>query len=77
MNPVAKALILIGAVLIVTGIFWQLGGKNLHLGHLPGDIAIERENFRFFFPITTSILISIVVSLVVYLFRHFGKGGGS
>jgi hypothetical protein len=44
--------------------------ERFGLGRLPGDIAIERENFRFYFPVTTSILISIVLSLLVWLFRR-------
>lgn len=71
MNPIAKILVIGGIVLIVIGILWQLGGRFLHLGRLPGDIVIEKENFRFYFPVMTSILISIVLSLVFYLIRLF------
>ena len=70
MNPIAKLLIGGGVFLIVLGVIWQFGGKFLHLGRLPGDIAIERENFRFYFPIATSILISIVLSAILYLIRY-------
>lgn len=71
MNPIAKILVIGGIVLIVIGILWQLGGRFLHLGRLPGDIVIEKENFRLYFPVMTSILISIVLSLVFYLIRLF------
>ncbi len=71
MNPIAKTLILAGVLLIVIGIVWQLGGKQL--GRLPGDIAIERQNFKFYFPLTTSILISVVISVILFLIRHFSK----
>jgi hypothetical protein len=47
-----------------------LGGKLPWLGRLPGDIAIERENFRFYFPLGASILISILPTLTVWLFRR-------
>jgi hypothetical protein len=70
-NPVAKMLIVFGVVLIVIGLLWQVGGRFLHLGRLPGDIVVERENFRFYFPIVSSILISVILSLIFYLFRLF------
>ncbi|MFS1512600.1 DUF2905 domain-containing protein [Chengkuizengella sp. SCS-71B] len=71
MNPVAKILILVGVVLILFGFVWQVGGRFLQLGKLPGDIFIEKENFKFYFPITTCILISVVVSIIFYIVRLF------
>ncbi|HZG86507.1 DUF2905 domain-containing protein [Paenibacillus sp.] len=72
MNPTAKLLIIAGVALIVVGLLWQVGGKYLQfLGKLPGDIAVERENVRFYFPIVTCLLISVVGSLLLYLFRMF------
>ena len=71
MNPVAKFLIIAGAVLIVAGLFWQVGGRFLHLGRLPGDIVVEKENFSFYFPIVSCIVVSIVLSLIFYLIRLF------
>jgi heme/copper-type cytochrome/quinol oxidase subunit 2 len=62
-------LIFAGVALIVVGVIWSVA-ERFGLGRLPGDIAIERENFRFYFPVTTSILISIVLSLLVWLFRR-------
>jgi hypothetical protein len=70
-NPVAKLLIIGGVVLIVIGLLWQVGGRFLPLGRLPGDIVVEKENMRFYFPIVTCIVISILLSLVSYLFRLF------
>jgi hypothetical protein len=70
-NPVAKTLIFIGAILIVIGLLWQVGARFLPLGRLPGDIRIETENVRFYFPIVTCLLISIVASLILYLWRLF------
>ncbi len=68
MRPsVSQWLILIGAILILVGLLWPLI-QRLGLGHLPGDIVIERDNFRFYFPITTSILLSILLSLLLWLF---------
>ncbi|MED1952532.1 MULTISPECIES: DUF2905 domain-containing protein [Brevibacillus] len=71
MNPIAKLLIIGGAVLIVIGLLWQIGGRFLPLGRLPGDIVVEKENMRFYFPVVTCIVISIVLSLATYLFRLF------
>ena len=71
MNSIAKMLIVLGVVLIVIGLVWQIGGKFLNLGRLPGDIVIEKGNTRIYFPIVTSIVISIVLSLLAYLFRLF------
>lgn len=61
-------LITVGVILIVAGLVWPWLAK-LGLGKLPGDIVIEREGFRFYFPITTMVLISVVLSLIFWLFR--------
>ena len=62
----SRWLIVIGIALIVLGLAWPLIVK-LGLGNLPGDIRVEREGFSFYFPITTGIIISVVVSLVLML----------
>ena len=61
----ARWLIILGVVLILAGLLWPWLGK-LGLGRLPGDIVIERENFRLYLPIATSILISVVLSLILW-----------
>jgi hypothetical protein len=72
MNPVAKLLVAAGIVLIALGVVWQFGGKYLQfLGRMPGDIRVEKENFNFYFPVVTCIVISVVGSLLMYLFRMF------
>jgi hypothetical protein len=73
MNPLARLLILVGILLIVAGFLWEFGGRYLHLGRLPGDIVIERGNTRIYFPIVTSILLSVILSLVFSLWRWFGR----
>jgi len=66
---VAKWLITIGIVLVALGVLWPLLAK-LGLGSLPGDIRIERKGFTFYFPVTTGILISLAVSLLLWIFRR-------
>jgi hypothetical protein len=66
-NGFGKLLILLGGMLILLGAVLIVVGKIPWLGRLPGDIYIERRNVTFFFPLTTSILISVILSLVVYL----------
>jgi len=61
----ARWLIILGVTLILAGLLWPWLGR-LGLGRLPGDIVIERENFRLYLPITTSILISAVLSLILW-----------
>jgi Protein of unknown function (DUF2905) len=69
-NGFGKLLIFVGAILIIIGVAVILLGKIPGLGRLPGDIYIERRNFTFFFPLTTSILISVILSLLFYLFSR-------
>ncbi|MFZ6009854.1 MAG: DUF2905 domain-containing protein [Bacteroidota bacterium] len=66
-----KFLIIAGIVLVVAGIVIHFADRMPFLGKLPGDIAIERQNFKFYFPITTSILISILISVVIFLLQKF------
>jgi hypothetical protein len=65
----AKWLITIGIILVALGLAWPLLAK-LGLGSLPGDIKVERKGFTFYFPITTSILISLVITLILWIFRR-------
>ena len=61
--------IIFGVVLIAAGLLWPLLHR-IGLGRLPGDIVIERENFRFYFPIVTCLLLSVLLSLILWLFRR-------
>ena len=63
-----RMLITIGLMCVLAGIFWPWL-RQLPLGRLPGDILIVRENFRFFFPLTSCILVSLVLSLLIWLLR--------
>ncbi|MFW5454510.1 DUF2905 domain-containing protein [Thioalkalivibrio sulfidiphilus] len=64
----SRILITLGILLVSIGLAWPWISK-LGLGRLPGDIVIEREDFRFYFPVTTMILLSLVLSVIVWLFR--------
>ena len=64
-----RILIIIGVVLVLVGLLWPWLSK-LGLFRLPGDIAVEKENVRFYFPITSAIIISIVISVIIWLFKR-------
>lgn len=64
-----KNFIYFGVLLIAIGLLWPLLSK-LPLGRLPGDIIIRRDNFSFYFPLTTSILVSLLLSLIFWFFRR-------
>ena len=68
MNLIGKSLIFFGILLIGIGILVLFGSRIPWFGRLPGDIMIKKENFTFYFPLTTSILISVVISLILFLF---------
>ncbi len=63
-----RILIIIGVLFVLAGLLWPWLSK-LPLGRLPGDILIEKENLKIYFPITTMILVSLFVSLIFWLFR--------
>jgi membrane protein implicated in regulation of membrane protease activity len=67
---VGRLLMIAGAAMVILGALFTLGARLPWLGRLPGDIIIERPNFRFYFPIATSILISIILSLLAAAFRR-------
>ena len=67
MNELGKSILLIGIVLVVIGILMTAAGKIPGIGKLPGDIFIKKDNFSFYFPLTTCILVSIIFSVIMYL----------
>lgn len=67
--PMSRALILIGLVIVAIGLLWPWIAR-LGLGRLPGDILVQRDNFTFYFPITTMTLISVVVSLILWFLNR-------
>ncbi|MFW6265119.1 MAG: DUF2905 domain-containing protein [Bacillota bacterium] len=69
---VGKMIIYLGLLLVILGgIVFYFGGFFAWFGRLPGDIRIERENLRFYFPITSMILISIVLNILLRILRYF------
>ncbi|MCD6115142.1 DUF2905 domain-containing protein [bacterium] len=70
LNLIGKFLIFFGSFMILLGAFLAYFPKIPMLGKLPGDIYIKKENFVFIFPITTSIVLSLVLSLLFYLFQR-------
>ena len=74
MSDFGKLLVLVGGVLVAIGLILVLGGRlHLPLGRLPGDIVYRGKQTTFYFPIVTSILISIVLSLVLYFLGRLGR----
>jgi uncharacterized protein HemY len=70
MPHLGKILIISGIILLAAGLIVYFAGNKLGwIGHLPGDIRIEKENVRFYFPITTMIVFSLVLTLVLWLLR--------
>ncbi len=67
MGELAKMMIILGIALVVIGLLLLVMEKSPFLGKLPGDILIKKENFTFYFPLATSIILSIVISLILYL----------
>jgi uncharacterized membrane protein len=70
MSDLGRFLIFIGVILVAVGAVLLLAPKIPWLGRLPGDISFKRGNFSFYFPLGTCILISIILTLILYLFRR-------
>jgi hypothetical protein len=66
---VQRILIIIGALILAAGLLWPWLSR-LPFGRLPGDFVVDRPGLRFYFPLTTSIIISLVISLLIRLFRR-------
>ncbi|MDA8174825.1 MAG: DUF2905 domain-containing protein [Nitrospiraceae bacterium] len=67
MQDIGKFLLFTGVIIIVAGLFFLLAGKVHGIGRLPGDILVKRKNFTFYFPLATSILISLALTLIMWL----------
>ena len=71
MPGIGKSLIIIGVIIIAIGAVMTFYDKIPFLGKLPGDISVEKKNFKFYFPITTSIILSVLATLILYIINHF------
>jgi H+/Cl- antiporter ClcA len=72
MNQLGKILIITGIILVIAGLIIYFAGDKLSwIGRLPGDIRIEKENSRIYFPITTMILMSVLLSVIMWIIRRF------
>ncbi|MBS7565858.1 DUF2905 domain-containing protein [Mucilaginibacter sp. Bleaf8] len=70
-NDTGKVLIAVGGVVLLIGVLIYFFGNKLHwIGHLPGDIRVERENFRFYFPVTTLILLNVLIFIIIKIWRY-------
>ncbi len=69
LGPLGKMLIVLGVFIILIGVLLVIGEKIPWIGRLPGDIIIRKKNFTFYFPIVTSLIISILLTLLFTLFR--------
>ena len=71
-SDTGKYIMLIGGAVVIIGLVIYFFHDKLHwIGHLPGDIRIEKENFRFYFPIVTMLLISLILTIVINLIKKF------
>jgi hypothetical protein len=70
MAELGKLLLICGGLMIIVGALLSFGGKLPWVGRLPGDIFIQRDNFTFYFPLATSLVISVLLSLLFLLFRR-------
>lgn len=71
MQTLGKGMIVLGTIVVLLGLVLTFSDKIPFVGKLPGDISIKRENFQFYFPITTSIIISLILSLILWVLSHF------
>ena len=67
MQELGKTLIFFGALLLGLGLLFTLGGKIPFFGRLPGDFLVQKKNFTFYFPLATSLAVSVILSLVFWL----------
>jgi len=72
-SQISKIFIFLGILFLLFGLFFELLSQISFLGKLPGDICIKKENFEFYFPLASCILISIFLSLLVYFLSRFFK----
>jgi hypothetical protein len=70
-NSIAKYIIVIGIIIVAIGVIYYFFSDKLHwIGRLPGDIRVEKENFRFYFPITTMIIFSVLLTIILQIIKR-------
>jgi hypothetical protein len=70
MGGLGRTLILLGAALVIVGLLVTVAGRFTSLGRLPGDIVVRRSNFTFYFPVVTSIVLSLLLTLVMWFLQR-------
>jgi len=70
MSGLGRMLIFFGIIMIVIGVLFALSAKIPFIGRLPGDIYIKKNNFSFYFPLGTSLLLSLILSLILFIIGH-------
>jgi Protein of unknown function (DUF2905) len=74
MGDLGRALVFVGGLILVVGLLLILGGKiNLPIGRLPGDIVVRGKNSTFYFPLMTSIVLSVILTLVLWLVNRMRR----
>lgn len=73
MHHPAWSLVVVGVLIAGIGLLWLIAPSIPWLGKLPGDIVIERQNFQFYFPVVTCILLSVVFTAIMWLVRYFSR----
>jgi hypothetical protein len=72
MQDTGKWIILVGVVLVIVGSIWYFFGDKLSfIGNLPGDIKYEGDNFRFYFPFTTMVVLSVIINVIIRIYNYF------
>jgi hypothetical protein len=69
MPVVGRMLVILGVLLVIVGLGFMFADKIPYIGRLPGDIYVKREKFSFYFPLTTSIIVSIILTVLFSIFR--------
>ncbi|KPJ50774.1 MAG: hypothetical protein AMJ41_00865 [candidate division Zixibacteria bacterium DG_27] len=70
LNEFGKLFLIVGGIIFLLGLLLSFSGKIPYLGQLPGDILVKKKNFSFYFPLTTCIILSIVLTALLYFFTN-------
>ncbi|MCL6582213.1 MAG: DUF2905 domain-containing protein [bacterium] len=73
LTPIGRLLIISGIILVIIGLLTIYGSRIPFIGRLPGDIYIKRDNFTFYFPLASSIVVSIILTLILFLISKFTR----